>query len=122
MHDYGFAISVIAAIVMLGVLIKEILIAIEIGNTFKCPNCKKHIDKILNLRPLCPRCSCTDKIQEHTWRHFFTHRINYIKEKPKNAVHCYTSYIKYSKIEISIAIICLIVLIANIVFQLAITE
>lgn len=119
MDRASLIISVVLIVFLTGVLIKEILIAIEIRNTFKCKSCGSRVEKIVNLKTMCTHCSRGEgKIDEHTWRHFFTHRVNSIKAEPKDWVHCYRSYIKYCKIEIGITSFSLAVFVLYIVEQL----
>lgn len=119
MDKASLIISCVIIVFLTGVLIKEILTAIEIKRTFTCKSCGCKVDKIVNLKTMCTHCSRgVGKIDEHTWRHFFTRRVNSIKAEPKDWVHCYSSYIKFSKIEIGITSACIVIFVLYILEQM----
>lgn len=101
---------VVVDVLFVLILIKEIANAKEIRYAFKCKKCGNIIPEFVHKKIKCPKCNELMEADNHTWSHFFTHRVNVMKTKHKDYTYCYKSYIRYAKIEITLCSISILVL------------
>lgn len=108
---------VVAAILFMLNLIREILIYRDIKSAFYCSHCNTFNEEISRISK-CSKCHRTFEIKGRSWEHLILHRVNWIPANSKSEVFKWKEYRKLSLIEITINIIAIIILLVAIAITL----
>lgn len=108
---------ILALIIFLLNLIREILVYKDIKSNFYCSNCNTFNEEISRIYK-CKQCHRTFKIKGNSWDHLLLHRVNWIPSNSKSDIFKWKDYKKLSIIEIAINIIAIFIIIMAIAINI----
>lgn len=108
---------IVALIIFLLNLIREIFVYKDIRSNFYCSNCNTFNGEISHIYK-CKKCHRTFKIKGNSWDHLILHRVNWISSNSKSDIFKWKDYKKLSIIEIAINIITIFIIIMAIAINI----
>lgn len=100
---------IIALVIFLLNLVREIFVYRDIKSNFYCNKCNTFNEEISGIYK-CKQCHRTFKIKGNSWDHLLLHRVNWIPTNSKSDIFKWKDYKKLSMIEITINIIAIVII------------
>lgn len=110
-------IFIIAIVVFILNLLREIYVYRDIKSNFYCTYCNTFNEEISRIDK-CKKCHRTFKIKGNNWDHLLLHRVNWIPTNSKSEVFKWKEYRKLSLVEITINCTAICILLISIILSI----